>query len=96
MERRSPRQPVDRPAKIYIGGNEPLPCRIRDISQGGAKLYVFWKGGLPNSFDLADAFASTRRTVRVVWIGLAGVGVRFVDELSTVRAKLKGFGRRHA
>ena len=80
MERRSPRQPVDRPAKIYIGGNEPLPCRIRDISQGGAKLYVFWKVGLPNCFDLEDAFAPTRRTVRVVWSGLDGVGVRFMDE----------------
>ena len=43
MERRSPRQPVKRPAKIYVGGAEPLTCCIRDISRGGAKLHVFWK-----------------------------------------------------
>jgi PilZ domain-containing protein len=93
MQRRSPRQAVDRPAKVYVGDTEPLPCRIRDISQGGAKLYVFWKGWLPNSFDLADTFTNTRRPVRVVWIGLAGVGVRFADE-SRVVPRSTGFGRR--
>lgn len=95
MRRRSLRQPVDRPAKIYVGGTEPLPCRVRDISEGGAKLHVFWKGWLPNSFDLADAFSNTRRTVRVVWVGLSGVGVRFVDEgLWPAVPRTTGFGRR--
>ena len=96
MHRRSPRQSVDRPAKIYVGGTEPLPCRIRDISAGGAKLHVFWKGWLPNSFDLADAFSTSRRTVQVVWVDLSGVGVRFVDEGQWPAVPRKtGFGRRH-
>ena len=94
-DRRSPRQPVDRTAKIYVGGAEPLACRVRDISRGGAKLPVFWKGWLPNTFDLADAFANTRRTARVVWVGQSGVGVCFADEAQEpVVPKSTVFGRR--
>ena len=99
MDRRNPRQPVDRPAKMYVGGAEPLPCRIRDISRGGAKLHVFWKGWLPDTFDLADAFSNTRRTVRRVWAGQSGVGVRFADEVKVqepVGPKAPVFGRRRA
>ena len=98
MDRRSPRRAVDRPAKIYIGDDDPLPCRVRDISDGGAKLLVFCNGArLPNSFDLAEVFSGTRRTVRVVWVGLSGVGVRFVDERqSPLDLKPKCFGRRHS
>jgi hypothetical protein len=95
MDRRSPRRPVDRPAKIYVGSGEPLLCRVRDISQGGAKLHVFWKGWLPNTFDLADAFAKTRHAVRVVWVGLSGVGVRYVDEGPVLKERnTPRFGRR--
>ena len=95
MNRKHPRRPVDRPAKIYVGGTEPLPCRVRDISEGGARLHVTCRGWLPKSFDLADAFANTRRTVRVVWVGLAGVGVCFVDEDEGAGiTRPAGFGRR--
>lgn len=96
MDRRSPRQPLDRLAKIYVGSStEPLPCRVRDISRGGAKLHLFWKQCLPNTFELSDSLSPARRTVRVVWVGQTGVGVRFVDEeLSTLPAKSKTFGRR--
>lgn len=83
MDRRQPRQLVDRPAKIYVAGSDPLPCRVRDISRGGAKLYVFWKGWLPDTFDLADVFAKTRREVRVVWVGVSGVG--FVSSTRAAR-----------
>ena len=97
MDRRSPRKPVDRPAKIYVGGDEPLLCRVRDISQGGAKLHVFWKGWLPDTFDVVDTFSTARRTVCVVWIGPSGVGVRFADEAqSPVMSKPAVFGRRRA
>lgn len=92
MNRKHPRRPVDRPAKIYVGGTQPLACRVRDISEGGVRLHVAWKGCLPKSFDLADAFANTRRTVRVVWVGLSGMGVCFADESQGVGRS--GFGRR--
>jgi PilZ domain len=99
MERRShPRQPVDRPAKIYGVGDEPLPCRVRDISDGGAKLHVCCKvARLPNTFDIVDILSGTRRTVRVVWVGLSGVGVRFADEAQSppLMPKPTVFGRRH-
>ena len=64
-------------------------------SRGGAKLHVSYKEWLPNTFEIADPFSSTRRTVRVVWVGQTGVGVRFIDEdPSAMTAKSKTFGRR--
>ena len=98
MDRRTPRRAVDRPAKIYIGDDDPLPCRVRDLSDGGAKLLVFCNGArLPNSFDVAEVFSCARRTVSVVWTGLSGVVVRFVDEgQSPLELKPKCFGRRHS
>ena len=67
MDRRHPRQAVDRPAKIFLGSSEGLVCRIRDISKGGAKISIAWTGWLPDSFDLEDSFTSVRREVWVVW-----------------------------
>ena len=102
MERRSPRQSVKRPAKIYVEGADPLTCFIRDISRGGANLHVFWKswsweGGLPNTFELEDTFSNTRRTVHLVWVRESGVGVRFADEAQgPVVPKPAVFGRRRA
>ena len=82
---------------MYVGGAEPLPCRIRDISRSGAKLHVVWKGWLPDTFDVADSFSNTRRTVRVVWVGQFGVGVRFADEgQGPVMPKPTTIGRRGA
>ena len=53
--------------------------------------------GYPIPFDVAEVFSGTRRTVSVVWTGLSGVGVRFVDERqSPLDLKPKCFGRRHS
>lgn len=95
MERRHPRQPVDRPAKDYLSQDEGLVCRIRDISKGGAKVRIAWTGWLPDSFELEDSFTQTKRDVSVVWREACYVGVRSTDEAQWPAAqKLKGFGRR--
>ena len=95
MDRRHPRQAVDRPAKIFLGSSEGLVCRIRDISKGGAKISIAWTGWLPDSFDLEDSFTSVRREVWVVWREASYVGVRFTDEgQSPAVTEPKTFGRR--
>jgi methyl-accepting chemotaxis protein len=76
-KRRYPRRNVDRPAKMFIPEGGSLPCRIRDVSRGGAKLTFAWKGWLPRGFDLQDAFTGVRRAAQIVWSGVNGIGVRF-------------------
>jgi hypothetical protein len=95
MERRHLRTAVDRPAKIYLAGDEGLPCRIRDISKGGAKIRIAWTGWLPNCFELEDSFTQARRNVWVVWREASYVGVRFVDDGQWPEVpKARVFGRR--
>ncbi len=48
---------------------------------------------LPDQFDLRDMFTDIHRAVLVVWRGLSGVGVRFLDH-SWERSAPRGFGRR--
>ena len=80
MERRHLRKAVDRPAKIYLAGDEGVVCRIRDISKGGAKIRIAWDGMAPDSFEREDSFTHVRREVWVVWRETSYVGVRFADE----------------
>ena len=95
MERRHPRQPVDRPAKIYLSQGEGFVCRIRDISAGGAKVRIAWTGWLPDCFELKDSFAQTKREVCLVWREASYVGVCFTDEAQwPATQKPKAFGRR--
>ena len=78
MERRRyPRRNVDRPAKMFIPEGGSLPCRIKDVSRGGARLTFGWKGWLPRGFDLQDAFTGVRRAAQIVWRSVNGIGVRF-------------------
>jgi len=49
--------------------------------------------GLPDQFDLGDMFTDIRRAVIVVWRGLSGVGVRFLDRSWESNAP-RGFGKR--
>ncbi len=95
MERRRyPRRALDRPAKIFVPDGDVLPCRIRNVSRGGVKLSVGWKGWLPAGFYLQDAFTGVRRAVQVVWRGISGIGVRFT-RVRVARTQETGFGHRH-
>ena len=45
MERRQyKRRTVDRPAKMFVPEGGSLPCRIKDVSRGGARLTFGWTG----------------------------------------------------
>ena len=94
MERRRyKRRTVDRPAKMFVPDGGSLPCRIKDVSRGGARLTFGWTGWLPTGFDLQDAFTGVRRAAQIVWRSVNGIGVRFI-RLKPARQRCTGFGRR--
>jgi hypothetical protein len=49
-------------------GGDPIPCRILDVSEEGAKLRPAWKGSLPSAFDLRDIFSDVHRAAVTVWV----------------------------
>ena len=78
MERRRYKgRTVDRPAKMFVPEGGSLPCRIKDVSRGGARLTFGWTGWLPTGFDFQDAFTGVRRAAAIVWRGVNGV--RFTE-----------------
>jgi hypothetical protein len=93
--RRHPRHVVDRPAKISLPSGASLPARIADVSEGGAKLQVGWKGWLPKFFDLLDVFAGAHRGAETVWRRFSSVGVRYEDLESDVK-RHSDFGYRRS
>ena len=80
-QRRHPRRVVDRPARIILAaGNEP--CRINDVSEGGAKLTTAASSWLPTFFDLEDVFSGVKRAATRVWSKHHFIGVRFLSDRS--------------
>ena len=72
-------KPADRPARIKLaGGNEP--CRIKGMSEGGAKHTTTGSSWLPTFFDLEDVFSGVRRAVVRVWSKHQFVGFRFLNK----------------
>jgi hypothetical protein len=93
--RRHPRHVVDRPAKISLPSGDTLPARIVDVSEGGAKLRVGWKGWLPKFFDLLDVFAGAHRSAKTVWRQFSWVGVRYETPISDGKGHAE-FGHRRS
>ena len=91
--RRSIRLRVDRPAQILVPGGQAIPCRILEVSEGGAKLRSGWNGWMPHTFELRDMFTGIQRVVLTVWTGLSGMGVRFRDGRPD-EPRGSGFGQR--
>jgi len=75
-------RPLSYPCWIELGaGGDPIPCRIGDVSQGGAKLIVANAASVPTQIRLR--FSLTGETCRpcIVWERFPdGVGVRFIHE----------------
>ena len=78
---------------MLVPGGDTVPCRILNVSEGGAKLRPGWTGWVPNAFELQDAFTGVRRVALTVWRGLSGIGVRFRDP-GPGEPEGTGFGRR--
>ena len=79
--RRNKRQSFERVALVDLrDGEQPLPCQVRDISAGGARIVVF--GGtktIPDAFNLLlDPAAKVLRACKVAWRTPTELGVEFL------------------
>ena len=88
MERRSEaRSPVVLEVQI-IGPGLQLACRVRDVSEHGARIRVGDAQLVPECFDLYFVIAKERRAAAVRWRGAEELGVSFAPE------QKPSFGRR--
>ena len=80
QKRRGLRRPITYPASIDPGnGAAAIACRLRDVSEGGARLDVADGGSVPDRFTLAlSADGAARRHCRVAWRAENQVGVEFL------------------
>jgi hypothetical protein len=61
--------------KILLG-KASVPCTVRSLSDGGARLQVQSTFGLPSTFDLA-LDDHPPRTCKVVWLDATTLRVQF-------------------
>lgn len=79
-----------------------MDCRIRNLSDHGARLEVARAGWLPDRFELAVNGRELRKWVEVVWRGPDAAGVRFTagedgsarDEVTRLRNENRKLGVR--
>jgi hypothetical protein len=64
---------------IVLAGNRTLPCEVRDISDGGAKLFAEGMDKLPDTFILEVPRRHIESRVQVVRRGADVLGVKFLD-----------------
>jgi hypothetical protein len=80
--RKYKRRPMSYPGWVDLGtGDDPIPCRIEDASQGGAKLAVGNAASIPEQFQLRLSLTSqTSRLCIVRRRSPDGVGVQFLKQ----------------
>jgi len=77
-----------------------MPCWIRDMSPGGARIEVSGARWISYAFNLRDVMSGAWRKCAVVWRNDSLIGVRFADKNDwpkTERPRSRtptGFGRR--
>ena len=82
--RKDPRSQVEQSAYIADDDGKPLfPCRMLDVSSGGAKLQVEEAMELPATFILVlSKDGLVRRPCKPVWRGPKSVGVQFLKPVT--------------
>jgi methyl-accepting chemotaxis protein len=76
--RQEHRRRVSSPAVIHAGG-KTIPCSLRNISQGGAKLVIAEGAAVPQAFLLEVAGEDQKRRCEIVRHVGSELGVRFTD-----------------
>jgi hypothetical protein len=72
------RRPMELPAWIETPGNDPLPCRLHNLSPEGAQISVSPDWALPPRFVLRlTPDGKLRRGCRLIWQKDGRIGVRF-------------------
>lgn len=64
---------------LYNEGKITIPCRLRDISESGAKLELEHQQLLPHTFDLQIRDMPALRC-KLRWVHGNRVGVQFAEE----------------
>lgn len=73
----SPRRNASIKAEIsFEGGRRVVPCIIRDVSEGGARIEVATVIGIPNTFDLIIP-GHKNHSCRVAWRALKEMGLQY-------------------
>ena len=69
------------PAKIVLGPDAMIPCMVKDISTGGARIAVKSHMDLPETFELFIAAHDLQvRRARVCWRHGDFAGIAFSDD----------------
>lgn len=89
-ERKGTRRRTLKAGQITFNGRHcSLPCAVRDITEGGAKLTVDGTIAAPDTFELHIELDGSWVDCEVVWRRGNSIGVRFVSEIRTEGAKRK-------
>lgn len=78
VERRAPRRRVLKDAKIvYLNNWTVVSCRVRDVSDSGARLICGDQAAVPGEFRFMFTGEKTCRLAEVVWRRGDLIGIRF-------------------
>jgi hypothetical protein len=79
-QRKWPRKPIEANAFLYGSDGQPIgPCRLKDVSVGGALLAHSIGTELPREFILSlSRDGQVRRHCRIAWQTKEHAGVRFI------------------
>jgi hypothetical protein len=87
---RPPRRRVLKAGLVCFNGrHSTLPCTVRDLSDGGAKLVTTGSIAVPDTFELYIELDGMWVGCQVVWRQREVVGVRFTSPIVTEPPKRK-------
>lgn len=83
--RHARRFPAHHPAQILLGPDAMIPCTVRDISTGGAKIALKPQMDLPETFEVFIAAHDLQvRRARVCWREGGFAGIAFSSDETDV------------
>lgn len=83
-----PRYPTSMPATILPSFHDRIPCVIRDLSDGGARIGLSPRYALPGRFWIVVWHVEITRRARLVWRRGAFAGIAFERPLGR-RSRLR-------
>ena len=86
-DRIAPRHRVLKGAKIVMDDWTNYDCKIRDLSETGAKLLCENGHVIPDNFRLMNTSENTIRPATVVWRKAQSIGVAFTGEIKRAPAR---------
>ena len=79
--RRAARTAVDQPGILVFDGDFALPCAMRDVSDGGARIHFDAPMPLPAGGHFIDVHAGAAYRARVVWRSGLDAGLELSEAL---------------